>query len=301
MLPKKLIDIIVLVYNRKSHFIHNFNDYCELAKYEDVNLVVLDDSSNNDIEEYLEGKSYSFLYLKNRINLGHDKNYFRGFEVSNSQYLLILSDYTVIRQLDIEILKSAISKYDGYPFIVLNTFGRLKGRDSLIDDKKFFHQNILWHITLTGSILFNNNFINRPLSLGVYKNFPHLSLAMNLFSQYERCFYLSEELFDRGSLKKLSYWNNNFFDVFLVDLFNVMHFNGCSAKESLEVCQIHAKYTKLFSFKYLLKVRIYYFADFSHSNEINRILPLRVKFYIGLLNMLPNKLIRFLNARIVKH
>ena len=290
MLERKLIDIIVLVYNRDSNFYINFNYYCAIAEIEDINLIILDDSTEPSVEDYLKEKKFSFTYIKNSTNLGHDGNYLKGFQLSVSHYFLILSDYLVLKRRDIDVIKSTLNSNPEYPFLIINTLGRLKGFNEIIFDNKYFLKNYLWHLTLTGSIIFNNEFISKPITLDSYKNFPHVSLALKLFRKHGKTFYLNDHLFEKVNQKKSSYWNKNSFDVFLCDFFNVLHNNGFTEKESITVCQIHAKYTKLFSLKYLIKYKVHLDSKMQIFDKYVHFLPNRIKILVFILKYLPNNL-----------
>lgn len=251
------LSVYVMLYNKIDHFIYLYESYndCELNK--NINLFLIDDSTNNDIEEYINSKSnidvINFNYIKNEVNLGHDRNYINIYKIVQGNYFWIIPDYFDILKFDYLNILSVLKNYN-YDFLILNIHDRLtKGthKNDLVVQKE-----LIANSTLSGSVIYAHNVLSRFNYTLAHKslNFPQVSLFIqtikNDFSYNTLDILLSPVI----KVKNESYWKNNILKVFFDDLYKVGELNGLNCDESIELVKVHIKMAKLSGIKALVKL-----------------------------------------------
>jgi GT2 family glycosyltransferase/glycosyltransferase involved in cell wall biosynthesis len=94
---KLVVDIIIPVYNALEDVKNCINSLYE-HKTHDFNIIVIDDCSDKDTEEYLqqESKNKGFKLLRNKENLRFTKTVNRGFQESHGDYVVLLNSDTIV-------------------------------------------------------------------------------------------------------------------------------------------------------------------------------------------------------------
>ena len=98
------LSVYVMLFNKLDHFIYLYDSYNDSELNKNINLFLIDDSTNNDIEDYIISKSntevINFNYIRNEETLGHDRNYLNIYRMVQENYFWILPDYFDILKFD---------------------------------------------------------------------------------------------------------------------------------------------------------------------------------------------------------
>lgn len=110
-----LISIVVLSYNRPQQIERILKNLVGI-KIIDINLIIKDDLSpkTNEIRElvnrYRESLAIDVVYYCNADNLGYDRNLLDAFNITDSEYVFLLSDDDYISGDRLEQLVSVVQK-----------------------------------------------------------------------------------------------------------------------------------------------------------------------------------------------
>lgn len=197
----------------------------QLFKMKELNVgIYIFDNSDDDLTKDLISpylKEYNNLfYSKNKKILTYGENTSQAFLIPDAEYLLVMSDSLI---LDINYLNEIIEilKNKNPDFLILNN-GRVKEQQNKeYTNKLEFFKELTWHCTLIGSTIFNSDLIKIAKEKDIfpkYKKSDFIQLGVLFESlNYKKEIYgifLSKLLLKGNSLKKISYWRKNTFDVF---------------------------------------------------------------------------------------
>ncbi len=96
---KKNVDIIIPVYNSLDKFIQCFLSVYNCSKQKDVNVIIVNDYSDEKTTEYLVKleKNYKNVFLiNNEINIGYTRSINKALSISKSDHILLLNSDTVV-------------------------------------------------------------------------------------------------------------------------------------------------------------------------------------------------------------
>ena len=297
----KNLTLIILTYNRPRQIAKLIYEIISYSKKYKFNIIILDDSKNSKSEKYFEKikkiSTINFTYIKNKKNIGHDKNYIKGIKLSKTYYTWIIGDST---RIDINFFDK-LHKILNYKndLIVLGAKNReyfLKKKIEL-RNKHLMLENLAWYLSLLGSTILSKKVTKdyKKINFNKFKNFPHLGL---IFSKI----YLRDiriKIFKKpviSSFNKKSYWLKDIFNVFLIDLSNSINNLPYYKNESkIAAVRNHSNYSRIFNFinllilksenYYNLKVFLRYRKDFKQFTNYNLI------SYLSVL-LLPTKLLK---------
>lgn len=297
----KNLTLVILTYNRPRQIAKLIYEIISYSKKYKFNIIILDDSKNSKSEKYFEKikkiSTINFTYIKNKKNIGHDKNYIKGIKLSKTYYTWIIGDST---RVDINFFDK-LHKILNYKndLIVLGAKNReyfLKKKIEL-RNKHLMLENLAWYLSLLGSTILSKKVTKdyKKINFNKFKNFPHLGL---IFSKI----YLRDiriKIFKKpviSSFNKKSYWLKDIFNVFLIDLSNSINNLPYYKNESkIAAVRNHSNYSRIFNFinllilksenYYNLKVFLRYRKDFKQFTNYNLI------SYLSVL-LLPTKLLK---------
>ena len=120
------LGIYVMIYNKLDLFKDLFNSYKRISHHDNVKLYLIDDSSNNEIYNYVKNINLDkIIYLKNEYNLGHDNNYYNIYNIIIENYFWIIPDSFNISDYFITQFFKIINNNE-YDLLLLNINNRLK-------------------------------------------------------------------------------------------------------------------------------------------------------------------------------
>lgn len=196
----------------------------QLPKLKELNIGVYifdnsdDELTKNLINSYL-GKYNNIFYLKNKEVLTYGENTSQAFLVPNTKYLVVMGDGLI---LDIDYLSEIIEilKNKNPDFLILNSRVKSQQSKEYIDKLEFFKE-LTWHCTLIGSTIFNSELIKIGKEKGIFlkyekSDFIQLGILFESLNYKKEIYgiFLSKLLLKVNSLKKISYWKKNTFDIF---------------------------------------------------------------------------------------
>lgn len=254
------LSIAIPTYNRKDILCQTIDYVLEEVVENDLLIYIVDDSTNDDTYNIIS-KKYdnisNIIYVKNDVNLGHDKNFFNTISIVKEEFVWYLGDSMLIKKGVITKVLDIINSSD-CDFIVLNEDSRsLTLQDSLFIDYQAVLVNIGWHLTMSGVTIYNlktlKNFQNKDYSQ--YKNFPQTALIIDYIYKNEfKLLWLGDKCIF-GNKNKISYWNKNVFEVFLKDFESTLKNTGIPNKFVVKLIKDHSFFTKIFSINKLIKYR----------------------------------------------
>jgi hypothetical protein len=255
---KNELGIYVMIYNKLDLFKDLFNSYKRISQHDNVKLYIIDDSSNNEIYNYVKNLNLDKInYLKNEYNLGHDNNYYNIYNIIIENYFWIIPDSFNISDFFIIHFFKTI-KNNEYDLFLLNINNRLNYKKYTINDFKINNtMNYLWHTTLTGSVIYNKKVLNNYniTHIPTSKNFPQVWFFIKALALYKKIKILYNVEIDISNIKNSSYWNNKIFEVFITDLHNTLIETGYTIDQSNKIVKQHLIKSKILSFKYLYIMR----------------------------------------------
>jgi hypothetical protein len=248
----------------------------ELVQF-DIPVYISDDSTNSDTEhliDKLKSKHSLFHYEKNEVRLGHDLNCLHTIWLPKEQYVWYLGDSMIISKGALEKILKILEKKD-YDFICCNAVGRnLDIATGLFTDRNEILENLCWHLTLTGSTIYNmDKLIDLSnIDLSKFKNFPQTAILFEHFARKNaELFWINERLIYNNP-NKSSYWVSKVFDVFINDLKSFIH--NLSSKyptksKDYAILQ-HSVKTGIFNYSSFVRYRINGFYDCNVFNKYKR-------------------------------
>lgn len=251
------LTVVILSYNRPYNLSKLIFKIYPLVKKHKIRLIILDDASSFKIKSIMRifSKNYKyFQYIRNKKNIGHDKNFLKALNLCKTDYLWVVSDSLNFNKKNfIGLEKYLNGKND---LIIIKS----KERDLNISqkqkrfDKNLFLESLAWHCCLLGSSLISKKlFKNKTYSnLKSFKNFPHIGLIFSFAADNKLNFKIySKKIL--SSFNKESYWVRSIFDVFLNDWSNsIMQLKNYDFYSKRIAIINHDKFVRLFSFKNLI-------------------------------------------------
>lgn len=163
-----MVSICIPSYNNLDLFKKCFNSVCEQT-YTDIELIISDDSTNNEIENFLEShKNKNFKYFHHKNPLGSPSNWNFALEQCRGEYIKILhhDDYFTNKESLFIFVKAMESKPDAV-FGFSQTLVHY-----LSDNSTFLHKqtnNQINRLKSDPEFLFYRNLIGAPSAI-IFKN-----------------------------------------------------------------------------------------------------------------------------------
>jgi glycosyltransferase involved in cell wall biosynthesis len=173
-----LFSIIVLSYNRPKEIERIIKNLLTAAP-SNFNLIIKDDCSprQKEIEEvinlYKKQSKYEIIFHKNKENLGYDKNLLDAFNISNAEYIFLLSDDDFLNGKYISELSEILSKRNFKFYFTPYTYEKSVFRKNI----RLFNLNNFQEV-IYNSILFSGLIFNREAVLLLNKDEQFLSTCI---------------------------------------------------------------------------------------------------------------------------
>lgn len=224
-----LLSICIPTYNRAFYLDKLLNSILtQIENVNDVEIVVSDNASTDDTPQVVENyvkKSNKFIYIRNEVNIGADKNFLQVLNNSKGNYLKLVNDYLEFKEGSIAlILKYLRESIDKKPIIFFtngNQFVKHKANNIQVDGLDAFINGVSYFTTWIGGIGFwkddYGNIINNMTF--ITQRFLQTELLFECFKYKPNAKIILDKIFHNNEIKqqKIDY---NFFDVFLNDYLN---------------------------------------------------------------------------------
>ena len=161
-----LVSVIIPTYNDVNLLSKALDSVINQKKIE-LEIIIVDDSVNNDIENYLKNKSDKRIrYFHNHQGIGTVKNWNYGLSLAKGEYITVLHHDEFYEDYDFHLLH-CLSHLENDSDIVVSSIVVNKNNtyDTELKIPKFVKKNILMHFP---SLLFFVNVIG-PVSCVVFK------------------------------------------------------------------------------------------------------------------------------------
>jgi glycosyltransferase involved in cell wall biosynthesis len=110
-----MISIIIPTYNREETLKRCVDSILD-QYYEGLEIIIIDDCSQDDTVSYLKSLAQSFSFIKivyNKINYGVNYSRNRGIELASKEYILFIDSDDELLQGGLNIIKRSIEVYNG--------------------------------------------------------------------------------------------------------------------------------------------------------------------------------------------
>lgn len=235
----KLLTIAIPTYNRASYLDLCLSHICgQLGKGDTrVELLVSDNNSTDntsDIVGKYVSSGHTINYIKNKENIGSDKNFLQCFNLAKSKYVLILGDDDILLDGAITNILDIIGK-DDYGVVHLRSYGfmedlnkerpvgHFEGHIIYADIKEFLYK-ASYFLTFVSTNVVNKSLVSSGLELNRFldSNLVQLGWTFSaLFNSkknvYVREFMVAAKLYNSGGYKLCQIFgvnSNKVFDMF---------------------------------------------------------------------------------------
>ncbi len=253
--------IAIPTYNRAEILKENLLYMLEDIKKYNIPIYISDDSTNNDTKNMIakiKNQYANIYYFHNGSSLGHDKNCFYTLNLPDEDYIWYLGDSIIIENGTISMILEIINKYKLDLIFINEETRNLDVKSGVMEDKNRVLLDLGWHLTLSGTTIYSKkNLYNiENIELTKVKNFPQFALIFKILNNSNKVYWINDKKIFSNPQKK-SYWNERVFETFISDWENVVaSLSGNYEKNAISQCIInHSKYTELFGFESLLKMR----------------------------------------------
>jgi len=197
----KILTIGIPTFNRKEVLIKNINYILSLDILDRIELLVIDNNSDDDTFSILNSKyKNKFTFIKNETNIGFSKNTIKLFNCCKTKYLMWLPDEDFIYEENIYKLLNLLENNDYYflcPQFYLNeklyrgknknialSYGDLRSASSHLS-------GVVFNITSTQDII--NDFDNISQKyVNLSKYYPQFFLLIKLVTlDISKCIYIN--------------------------------------------------------------------------------------------------------------
>jgi glycosyltransferase involved in cell wall biosynthesis len=198
-----LVSVCIPCYNQPQ-FIKQAVESVLMQSYENIEIIISDDSENDDTKKVIESCSFPKIvkYYKNSFNIGRVKNYRKLlYELSNGKYVLMLDGDDFL--LDFNFISIAVNRFISNPDIILVAGGISKF--DTIENK-----NEIYKISDNENIFDGKLVFEEPQFLACHQASIYirdLAIALNFYN-YESMGSDSESLFRYYLFGKVLYLNN---------------------------------------------------------------------------------------------
>jgi abequosyltransferase len=274
---KKNLSISIPTYNRKNILIENLTKIIKIKDIERVDIFIFDDGNDGlelDMAEIIQDNKFIF-YIKNEKNHGHDENIKRALSYPDSSYVWLLGDSMYFGN---EYFGEIIKLIDAavYDAVILdNNQGRIKNHNINNPYSEFeFYENMAWHCTLTGVVIYSKKVIDAgliELSKINYKNFIQYAILFLGLNRKSLIYVLNNKIVYKNNKRSSSYWVQKPFEVFAIDWTNVnLSFVNKFGKKMVDnVVLSHSINTGIFNGKMLIYLKAHHGINISNYSKLN--------------------------------
>lgn len=156
------LSICMTTYNRSEILDDVLYHIIGIIEKYDIAIYISDNNSTDQTSVILEKHKNNYKYLFyniNSINQGFDRNFEIVMNMSNSDYIWTMGDYSFIEYNSIEQLLNLLNNEE-FDAIFLNNYTRVLNQPSKIyNDSKNIMKEIAWHVTILDSMVWNKKIL----------------------------------------------------------------------------------------------------------------------------------------------
>ena len=241
-MDKPLLTIAIPTYNRASYLDICLSHICgQLEKGDErVEVLISDNDSTDNTSEVINNyihNSYAINYVRNREDIGADRNFLQCFNSATGKYVLILGDDDILLDGAVGKILDILEK-DNYGVVNLRSYGfvndfiserpkgcgYLKGYDEYNDLDSFLIK-VNYFLTFVSVNVINKSLVNDNLNLERFleTNLVHLGWTFSALFNSNKNIYVKEylgaaKLYNSGGYRLCHVFgvnNNKIFDIFV--------------------------------------------------------------------------------------
>ena len=223
----KLLTIAIPTYNR-AQYLHEclFHLTKQLNKdYQEIDILVSDNCSTDNTQEVVEKYihlGYNIKYIKNKTNIGADKNIIQCYQLSKTKFVLALGDDDYFLNDSINTILEVIQNNSNSGVIHIHGFKNNKYKKKYIEytEVKNFIEKINYWITFISGNIINTNYL-KDIDFLKYEgsNLSQINVIFTCIFNAPYNIYITKRMLDgRHDISELNY---NLFNVFGVN-FNMI-------------------------------------------------------------------------------
>lgn len=307
-----LLSICIPTYNRDYMIRETLKLLCPITRLYNVNIYISDNASSDNtstiVKEYVE-KYSNIVYVRQKENLGPDKNFEYVLKMPTTKYRWLLGDSCYFDENSLCMILSELQEKDWDLFVVgSEDSARMKG----IQPYVYTESNILlkelgWHLTWISCLIFDEKIVNnsnfnryynsRFIQTGViFEYFIHNSCLVRVNPNIR---VLAHNFLKRGS------WESIAFEVFCKDwfLFVMSLPVFYSFEEKMTCIKKHGINSRLFTFWGLCTLRAKGFLKFSVYKQYSYFIKETISispFLIFLLSISPQFIMVLMRKVMIK-
>ena len=249
-----LLTIAIPTYNRSRYLDLCLAQICKQLPGNEqlIELIVSDNSSTDNTEEIVKkyiSQSHPIKYIKNKEDIGADRNIFQCYNIANSKYVLIFGDDDMLADNSINRIIATL-KNDDYGVVYLKgvrggftakTLRRQTREYTVYNDTKDFIKNIHYYLTFISGNIFNKSIVDKSINIQQFDGTSLIQLGWTLSAVFnaQRNVVLEDIILaanlagtgERQLCKVFGINQNKIFDAFIkrgVDkrFFEIINFDG---------------------------------------------------------------------------
>ena len=215
------LTIAIPTYNRAIYLNDCLNSIFKQIKNYKINILVSDncstDNTENIVQNYIKNGN-NILYIKNKTNIGPDRNIIQCITSSTSDYVLVLGDDDIIADGGLKIIYESLLSKNEYGIVFVNS-GYIKTQKNntpiiVYDNKIKFVSKINYFLTFISTNIVNKKFINfNNINRDIDTNLNQVHVYLEAIFNAPLNAIITPILILNGN-NHIQYNNYNFFEVF---------------------------------------------------------------------------------------
>lgn len=308
---KSLLSICIPTYNRGYLLKENLALLCPITEAYGINILISDNASPDDTEIIIKdlcSKYSNIYYVKQKENIGPDKNFEYVLKMSSSKYSWLLGDSCYITEKSLCLALSEL-KDSEWDLLITGDGERIRIRNivsQIYSDPHILLEELGWYLTWMSCLIFNNKLIKKA-DFQHYHNSCFLQTGIifeYLINNSCRVKINSKIQVFGFSLPKKNNWINIAFEIFCKDwyLFVMSLPVSYSFEEKIKCIKMHGCKSHLFTFKGLCSLRAKGVLNYSICQRyyffIKQTISLNL-YIVVLISLLPRSLITTIYNKII--
>ena len=176
MIKNDFVSVIITTYNRKEKLKNAINSVLNQT-YKNFELIIIDDCSTEEIEQFIKNNFKSIKYYKNSTNLGVSASRNKGIELASFETIAFLDDDDEWLPNKLQICMNEM-RSGNYDFVFTQFFKNSK----VYPDSTFVDNNFIFHSILKNPILSPSTFVCKK---NILQNVGLFDQKIKCFEDYE--------------------------------------------------------------------------------------------------------------------
>lgn len=290
-----ILSICIPTYNRSEFLAYNIEKMLPYIRKYNIPIYLSDNNSKDNTISVIKNfqKEYKYIFfVKNKENIGADRNFEQVLKMSVSKYSWLLSDDDQINCAYIEKILSILNGSYNYDMIIVNGGKRVKGiKEKIYEDKNELLSEIGWHMTWMSCLIFSNEII-RKANWEKY-NTTYLSqfaIIFDFFAQRDsvKVYWVDQEIITAITdvpFKRDRGWSSRTFEIFSCNWYKIINEypDSYSKLAKINCIKSHGEKSKLFTLKSMIMLRYHNILNYNVLKKYKKPIKMTVNISYVLL------------------